>query len=317
MDLRPARRVALIAAAAAALAAAAPAVARERLHPVRLASGTYLVAPHGRHGIKPIAPSPAPAAGRRVYLNSAAKHGATATLPAVYLVFWGSQWSHDPAGAKPALQAFFTGLFGPADPWSNVLTQYCSGLTVGTKTCGSGGVHIVHPSATPLAGVWADNAAAAPRRATQAQIAGEAVAAAQHFGNTSKASNFDAIYVIASASGTHPDRFPNSLFCAWHSSTGSSFGNIAYTNLPYVPDLGAGACTTLSSPTLLDGYFSTETHEFAESVTDLWPLRGWLDGGGSEIADLCVALDTRETLSTGSFDVQGIWSNAAGHCVTS
>ena len=140
--------------------------------------------------------------------------------------------------------------------------------------------------------------------------------AAKHFGNLTQASNSNTQYVIASATGTHPDGFPNTGFCAWHDFISSSVGNIAYTNLPYLPDLGAGGCTTISSPTLLDGYFSTETHEYAESVTDLWPSKGWLDASGNENGDLCVQLDGRLTLPTGTFDVQGVWSNAASKCVT-
>lgn len=82
-----------------------------------------------------------------------------------------------------------------------------------------------------------------------------------------------------------------------------------------MPDLGAGGCTTLPNASALDGLFSTETHEYAETVTDFWPSIGW-NGGGGEIGDECVNLDARLTLSTGTFDVQGLWSNAANACVT-
>jgi hypothetical protein len=174
----------------------------------------------------------------------------------------------------------------------------------------------VHPQASPLAGVWFDDTASAPSGATQAQIAAEAVAAARHFGNTTQQPNLDAQYVIASPSGLHPDGFPGSGFCGWHADVRSSVGRLAYTNLPYVPDLGRGACTTLGSASVLDGYFSTESHEYAEVVTDFWLTRGWLDRTGQEIGDLCVALDARLTLSTGTFDVQGLWSNATRGCVT-
>ncbi|HEY0805805.1 MAG TPA: hypothetical protein VGD84_12100, partial [Pseudonocardiaceae bacterium] len=110
--------------------------------------------------------------------------------------------------------------------------------------------------------------------------------------------------------------FPNSGFCAYHNFTGSADGNVAFTNLPYVPDLGAGACTTLANPTLLDGLFSTETHEYGETVTDFFPSIGW-NGQNGEIGDECVNLDSRIKLSTGTFDVQGLWSNSRNACRTS
>ncbi|WP_412537907.1 hypothetical protein R8Z50_18785 [Longispora sp. K20-0274] len=287
---------------------------------VDLAGTTYQVQPHGRAGLKSIHPA-APARAGRVPKNvltvrSAASEGVVSPNPKVYVVFWGSQWSADPAGAAPALQDFFTGLHGSADTWGAVLTQYCEGVAKGTANCGASGIHISHPASSILAGVWFDNTAPAPATSTQAQIAAEAARAAAHFGNTTQAPNLDAQYVIASATGTHPDGFPNSGFCAWHDFTASTSGNLAYTNLPYLPDLGAGGCTTISNPTLLDGYFSTETHEYAEVVTDFWPSIGW-NGSGGEIGDECQQLDARLTLSTGTFDVQGIWSNTANRCVTS
>jgi hypothetical protein len=297
---------------AAATAAPAPSTAAMT---VTLAGHSYVVEPHDRAGVKPIAASAAPAAGNTLSVRSDAKRGVVSPKPKVYLVFWGSQWSSDPAGAAPALRNFFSGLFGQTDTWGTILTQYCEGVPKGTTTCGNAGTHVQHPTSSLLAGSWSDNAAAAPVQATAAQIAGEAVRAAEHFGNTTQAPNNNAQYVVVSAHGTHPDGFPNSGFCGWHDYTHSTVGNVAYTNLPYVPDLGAGGCTTINSPKPLDGLFSTETHEYAETVTDFFPSRGW-NGGGGEIGDECVQLDSRLALSTGTFDVQGLWSNQQNRCTT-
>ncbi|MFD0327775.1 hypothetical protein ACFQZC_04910 [Streptacidiphilus monticola] len=230
-------------------------------------------------------------------------------------MFWGSQWSSDPAGVAADLQSMFRGLYGAQDTWGTILTQYCEGVPKGTSTCGSSGVHVTHPAAAPLAGVWFDNAAAAPSKATASQLAGEAAAAAAHFGNTTQTPNLNAQYVVVSPTGTHPDGFPNTGFCAWHDKTSSSYGTLAYTNLPYIPDLGAGACTTLTDGRLLSGIESTETHEYAETVTDFWPSIGW-NGSGGEIGDECENMDAYVPLSTGTFDLQGLWSNSAGACVT-
>ncbi|HET6916015.1 MAG TPA: hypothetical protein VFH56_07990 [Acidimicrobiales bacterium] len=266
-------------------------------------------------GAKPISPSKQNSTTGDLSLHSNQPTGAVMPTPAVYLVFWGSQWSNDPASAASALQGLFGNLYGKADTWGTILDQYCEGLPVGTVTCGTSGIHVQHPTSTTLAGVWFDSSAPEPSKTTTSQIAAEAVAAAAHFGNTAQTPNLNAQYVIASPSGTHPDNFPHGGFCAWHSSTSSSFGNIAYTNLPYVPDLGTGACTTIQSPRLIDGYESTETHEYAETVTDPFPSNGWLKGG-SEIGDLCVSQDAYLTINKLTFDVQGLWSNAAGGCVT-
>jgi hypothetical protein len=288
---------------------------------VSLAGQTDQVQPHGRAGVKPITrpgqvTTAAKARNRNTLsVRSSAGQGVVSPNPKVYLVFWGSQWSSDPAGVAPALRNFFSGLFGGADNWATIMNQYCEGVPRGTTNCGTAGVHITHPTSAPLGGTWFDNASAEPSNATAAQIAAEAARAATHFGNTTQMPNLNAQYVIVSATGTHPDGFPNTGFCAWHDFTNSSSGNLAFTNLPYLPDLGAGACTTLSPATLLDGLFSTETHEYAETLTDFWPSIGW-NGGNGEIGDECQNLDRRMTLSTGTFDVQGLWSNSANACTT-
>jgi serine protease len=274
-------------------------------------------APIVRHGVKNIVRG-ASTNQTSVRLRSNDPTGAVSPNPQVYLVFWGSQWRNggDPAGAAPALQTFFSNLYGTKDTWGTTLDQYCEGLPAGTVTCTAPGVFVTHPTSSPLAGVWFDDAAPAPDKANSSQIGNEAAAAAAHFGNTTQAPNLNAQYVIASPSGTHPDGFPKTGFCGWHTSTPTKLGTIAFTNLPYVPDLGAGGCTTMPAAQLLDGYFSTETHEYAETVTDFFPSSGWLGQGGAEIGDLCENLDSYLKLGGQNFDVQGLWSNAAGGCVT-
>jgi hypothetical protein len=302
--------------ALAAGASAAPLAGGPHRTAVRLDGTSYSFVLGPREGIKWVSPHHAPLAGNTVFVHSSASTGVVAATPHVYLVFWGKQWSTDPAKAEPALQNFFKGLFGADDTWGTILNQYCEGVPKKTTDCGSSGTHISHPTSAPLAGVWMDNAANQPANASAAAVAAEGVKAASHFGNSATA-NLNAIYVIASPHGTNPGGFNGGGFCAYHDSAStSSDGRVAFTNLPYVPDLGKGACTTLKNPTLLDGYFSTETHEYAESASDIYPSRGWLASSGSEIADECQQLDSTETLTTGTFDVQGLWSNLAKKCVT-
>jgi hypothetical protein len=273
-------------------------------------------------GAKPLHPthtaSAGPAAVGQLSLRSNGTQGVVSPTPHVYLVFWGSQWSSDPAGVAPDLQAMFNGLNGAQDTWGTILSQYCENAPTGTTTCPASATFIQHPTSSVLAGVWFDNSAAEPAKASKSQLAAEAAKAAVHFGNTTQTPNLNAQYIVVSPTGTHPNGFgPKGSFCAWHDKTSSASGTLAYTNLPYVPDLGAGACTTLTDGRLLSGIESTETHEYAETVTDFWPTAGWYNSGGGEIGDECENLDAYLTVSTGRFDVQGLWSNKVGGCVTS
>ncbi|HVA02389.1 MAG TPA: Ig domain-containing protein [Acidimicrobiales bacterium] len=254
--------------------------------------------------------------------------------PKVFLVFWGSGWgsqstgpggyenySGDPDGLAPNLQAFFAGLGTNDESWSAILTQYCQGVPFGTKTCplAPSTSHVAYPSATVLGGVWEDTSTATAA-ATGEQIAQEAANAAVHFSNP-----VGAQYVIVSPTGTDPDQWlsPRNGYCAYHDSTGDPFfgltgPNVPYTNMPYVPDVGS-QCSSFFHPGLLDGADETISHEYAETLTDPFPSSGWSDRRGSEIADKCENLiggqpgaSTFVPLATGTFAVQGIWANDLG-----
>src|SRR6266403_727840 len=168
-------------------------------------------------------------------------HGGTAgigveTAPKIYLVLWGSQWNNnDPSGESTILQNFYNGVGGSS--WLNSVTQYCQGVASGAVFCNGAGTPAGNQKGM-LAGVWADNGNAAPSKPRQSQLAAEAVRAAQHFGNTSASSNASAQYVIATATRNSSSGFGRQ-YCAYHSSTSSTVGNVAYTNLPYITDAGA------------------------------------------------------------------------------
>jgi hypothetical protein len=245
----------------------------------------------------------------------------------VYLVYWGSQWnSNDPSGEATIQQNFFKGVGGSS--WNNSVTQYCEGVSSGTIFCNGAGTAATNPKGV-LAGVWYDNASAAPSRPHQSQLANEAIRAAAHFGNTSATSNTTAQYVINTATGNNPSGF-GTQYCAWHSSTSSSYGSIAYTNMPYITDAGASCGANFvnsGSAGLTDGITIVGGHEFAETETDIYPSTGWLDSTGSENGDKCAWISSGQgaaadiSLSTGTFAVQSLWSNAfnsdAGGCVLS
>ena len=265
----------------------------------------------------------------------------------VYLVFYGTQWgtatttsgitsfSGDSKGGAPVAQKFFKGI-GTGETWSNVLQQYCEGVAAGTTTCPSGSTHIPAQSGGVLAGVWYDNSAASPSAASGHQLGVEAVNAAAHFGNTTAASNRGSYYVILSPHGTNPDSYQGQ-YCAWHDYNGdttltggavsSSYGDIAFSNQPYNMDSGAGCGVGfINSPGTLDGWTMTLGHEWAEMMTDQNPAGGWTNHVssssyyGQENADECAWLSSgtghaaNVAFSTGTFALQGSWSNANNAC---
>lgn len=206
------------------------------------------------------------------------------------------------------------------------MTQYCQGVSIGATTCPLGTAHAAYPTGGAFAGVWEDSAKAAPAAATPAQLGAEAVSAASHFHNSTAASDSDAQYFIVSPTGTDPDNYQVVGFCAWHDYTGdpwvgvnSPYGPLAFTNLPYIPDVGkncgagyinAGAAGALDGVTLVAG------HEYAETVTDQFPAGGWTDEQRQETGDKCVWIAPGKPggaadlhLATGSFAVQTTWAN--------
>lgn len=213
----------------------------------------------------------------------------------VYLDFYGAQWNSDGNGVKSYMTNFFNGL--GSDSWSHVAAQYYD----------SSAYTSFH---TPvLGGVWYHNNVNSPSNASQSQLAAEANNAASHFGVSGP--NVD-IFVL-SPSGTHPDGFGSAGFCAWHSWN----GNVAYTNMPYVLDLGY-SCGANSVRSQLDGFSIVGGHEYMEAATDAEPSSGWIASDGEENADLCAWQNLfAKGLSTGTFALQPTWSNAVGGCAQS
>ncbi len=277
----------------------------------------------------------------------------TTGAPKVYVVFYGSQWgtestdgnghanfTGDPSGMAPRLQAMLAGLGTNSEGWSGVMTQYCDGVANGTTSCSSSAAHVGYPTGGALAGVWYDNSVASISQTTGHTLAAEAVAAAGHFGNTTATQNRSAQYVIVSPTGTHPDGFNTSStnWCAWHDFNGdttlvggaasSSYGDIAFTNLPYLPDMGASCganYVNAGTAGALDGVSIVEGHEYAETITDQNPSGGWYDNtSGGENGDLCAWKGTggtggaqNVTMATGSFPMQATWSNSNAACAIS
>ncbi len=255
-------------------------------------------------------------------------HGGTGgigveTAPKVYLVLWGSQWSNDPSGEAAIVQSFLSGVGGSG--WLKSVTQYCQGVATNTFYCNGAGTAAGNPAGI-LVGVWHDNTSSAPSRPRQSDLASEAVRAAAHFGNTAAGSNASTQYVIATAHGNNSRGF-GTQYCAYHSSTSSSYGNVAYTNLPYITDAGASCGANFNGLGANAGMTIVEGHELAETISDQFPSTGWLDSGGAENGDKCAWISSGQgasanvPFSTGTYPVQSLWSNAfnsgGGGCVLS
>jgi serine protease len=273
--------------------------------------------------------------------------GVTSGKEKVYLVFWGTQWgtqstdangnltfSTDTAGGAPKLQNMYKGLGTGNELWSGVMTQYCdgAGVATGATSCPSNSAHVVYPTGGALAGVWYDNSAAEPSAASGHQIGVEAVKAASHFGNTNAAANRFAQYVILSPKGLNPDNYRTGGFCAWHDyngdttlsgggAVGSTVGDVAFHNMPYVMDVGASCgqnFVNANGPT--DGYTIVDGHEYSETITDQNPPGGWTATSGAENADECAWISSGQgasanvTMGTGSFPMQSTWSNDTNRC---
>ena len=270
--------------------------------------------------------APAPASGGLLTYHGGIAGIGVETVPTVYGILWG--WTSDPSGEVNYLKNFFLGVGG--SPWANSTTQYCQSVPIGTSDCSTvpGAVFATNPAHVVKSG-WADNTNPLPARPSQTDIAAEADRAAVHFGNLTAASNKTAMYFILTPKGHSTPGF-DLIFCAYHDYRTPSHGEVAFVNLPYITDagLGCGMNFVNAGPAgVLDGLSIVAGHEYAETVTDQFPAGGWVDSTVAENGDKCAWIKTGQgaaqniTLSTGTFAVQSLWSNAfnnhAGGCVVS
>jgi hypothetical protein len=295
---------------------------------LNLARARAAAAPHIKHGkITGVVPP----VGRKVKqvratgctepnCNLLYNGGLVQHSPHVYLLLWGPAWGTDSSQEATAsyMESFYHGLgVQPQDSWSSITDQYTDG-TGHPSFSGSVYEGVFQDTSTPPTGV------------DQSQLAAEADAFAS---SQSITDTTDAQIVIATQSGTCPQGFyapgcsgGSGNYCAWHSNS-----NEPYTNLPYIPDSGAGCGQDFINPGgTYDGVSIVGGHEYAETITDPFPDSGWIDGNdtvsGGEIGDKCAWKGEswgsndpagNVALSTGSFAMQSLWSNSAGGCVMS
>jgi hypothetical protein len=238
--------------------------------------------------------------------------GTVQHTPHVYLLFWGPNWTTDPAQEASAtyLENFFSGLGnGQADDnWSTITSQYAD------ATGAPGFTGLVYEGATFDTSTPHSNT-------SLFQIGAEADSFVEDQGITDLN---DAQIIVATQSGTCPQGFQGAGCtggtlkrneCGYHSSS-----NQPFINLPYVLDAGALCGKDAVNPTPggdNDGWSIVGGDLYASTITDPFPPTGWVDpADGSEISSKCsTAFDLTLSTSATPFAVQQQWSNAAGACV--
>jgi hypothetical protein len=281
-----------------------------------------------------------------IYHGGAAGPGAIGvqTKPAVYLVYWGTEWAQgfttaDTDGKlyssktlQNYLNTFMANLGG--SPWASVQTQYCRNVPAGTTSCAGipGADYITNPK-HQLKGVWTD-ATPVPddivtlglaENLVDDPLAMEAQRAAAHF-----QFDPDATYIIMTPPRTIGTGQP--VYCGYHSQTTSlgGLGNpfrIEYSFIPWQntdwPGLGQGcgmhnvnATSDAFGNGIFDSWSIVVGHEYSEAVTDpdnfFGVQDGWNDDQTSENADKCAWIETQNiTLGGHKFAVQPTWSNEA------
>jgi hypothetical protein len=263
-------------------------------------------------------------------------YGPIQRTPKVYLLFWGPKWNSDSTAeaARNYLISFYRGL--GKDGWSLTAAQY-----------GDPSGH--HPTfGTALLAGYGFDTNNPYRNVTLDDLGKESLKGISlfHISDTN-----DAEVILAAQPGTcfapvaqGGPTFAGSCgqvqgaggYCAFHDydygfGTASQF--LPWVNLPFQLDAGTGCGQNFintGSAGTLDGFSIVAGHETTETITDpelsAWYDQNDLNYSGGEIADKCAwegipffgtptdpAGDL--TLSTGTFAMQSLWSNALGKCV--
>jgi hypothetical protein len=264
--------------------------------------------------------------------------------PAVYLVWWGTEWAGgfqtaDTDGtlySSKTLQNYLSSLFQNigGSPWANIQTQYCNTLLAGSTSCVGGAGFVTNPK-KQLKGVWTDPTPVPDDIVTLGlaenlvddPIAAEAVRASAHFGYDPQAT-----YIILTP--PRPIATGQPVYCGYHTQTASidGLGNpyrIQYAFIPWQntnwPGVGTTGCGMhFVNPTsnsfgngIFDGWSIVTGHEYSEAVTDPDNIAswqdGWLDAQGSENGDKCAWAANTANITFGNhqFAMQPMWSNEA------
>jgi len=266
--------------------------------------------------------------------------------PAVYLVYWGTEWSTgftipDDNGtlySSKTLQNYVNSFMANAggSPWANVQTQYCRNIPAGATSCaGVPGADFITNPKHQLKGVWTDPTPVPDDIVTLGlaqnlvddPIAMEAMRASAHF-----AYDPNATYIILTP--PRPVATGQPVYCGYHTQTTSIDGvgnpyRIQYAFIPFQnkdwPGLGSNGCgkhfvnatSNAFGNGIFDGWSIVVGHEYAEAVTDpdnfFSNQDGWNDASGSENGDKCAWGPETQNITLGGhqYAVQALWSNEA------
>jgi hypothetical protein len=272
----------------------------------------------------------------QVSANNLVYHsGPVETVPAVYIVYWGTEWqtgfsithgsfTYTSAAIQNYLDTFFTTVGG--SPWAGVQTQYCQGIGVGFSCTGQVGAQSIQNPMSQLKATWVDPspvpativATGLASNAVSDPIQDEAAKAAAHFGYDPNATYF------VFTPPNHGATAYGSVYCAYHSETNRLTGTaVRYAFMPFVPEQGANCGANMVNAQddafghgFLDGYSIVAGHEYAEAVTDPGNISGFQDGWNdvtsSENGDKCAWTGLQNiTIGGQTFAVQPMWSNEA------
>ena len=238
--------------------------------------------------------------GEHLFYNG----GPVERAPKIFVNYWGfNARNSDPNGEQFYLTNFLEGIGGSA--WLGDVTQYYE--------VDNGRRRHVENNAGEMQGAWFDTTLI-PRSPTDAQIQRAAARLVAHFGYQR-----DGTYIVATSHGHNTAGF-GQQFCAYHNDFAGRVGFVTYVNFPYMSDAGAACGKNFINPGasgVLDGVSIVGGSEVAEAQTDPRPLTAWFDPGGHEVGSACAwqkppARDIG--FSTGTFAVQGLWSNHSNIC---
>jgi hypothetical protein len=216
-------------------------------------------------------------------------HGGTVLATSkTYAVYWGPQ-SGFPGDLENGMAALLSGF--DASAWLGVTKQYMRGAAVTTSYAGT----ILDSSAPPV-------------KAPSTSSLGAEICKLVPSPDPS------ALYIVFTSNA------PKVNYCAWHDKAtcnGVTF-QVAYVpNQAQLPGCSPYTRTNLGCNTYSAGTVSSAdsvAHEFAETITDAH-IDAWLDKNGQEIGDKCnFVYQGCVPLSTGSWQIQSLWSNAVNGC---
>jgi len=222
--------------------------------------------------------------------------------PKFFVSYWGfNRRGSDPNGEQFYLTNFLAGIGGSR--WLSDVTQYYEVV--------SGFRHFVHNGVGEMQGAWVDTTSI-PSFPTDAQIQSAAKRLIAHFGF-----NKDATYFVATSHNHNTLGF-GTQFCAYHNFLTVGGRQAVYVNMPYMSDAGAtcGEHAVNPGPSgVLDGVSIIGAVIVGDAQTDPFPPSGWITDDGRQVGSDCSGTNLRDiTFSTGTFAIEGLWSNKRDVC---